>query len=213
MCEQSSAKGQAMRKRSTHRKAGGALVAFAALSFFVATVAPSAAQSASVSDLFGSRVTAVAGIKSPLLRGDYEGDGTADAVYFVQIAPSAPGKVVANDVHVVSLYDSEQLSAKSTGHGLAIVLKDGAEKFLAVDFAEGAAGFFDSPSWADVAGWGASPPLHSAKRNSADLKTYPCLGKGIKGDVILLTDEAGIDEALAWTGKTFKICVDPNNSP
>jgi len=177
----------------------------------IAAAAPCVAQSASVSDLFGSRVTAATGVKSPFMQGDFDGDGKADAVYFVAIAPGGV-KDVASNVHVVRLYDSDALDAQSTGHGVGIVLKNGAQKFLAIDFTEGATGFFDSPGWADIANWGTSPPLHSAKRTSADLKGYPCLGKA-KGDVILLTDEAAIDEALAWTGKTFKICVDPNNEP
>jgi hypothetical protein len=181
---------------------------------FIAATAPCAAQSAGVSELFGDRVQSVPGLKSPLIRGDFDGDGKADAVYFVKIAPGGDGKSVASDVHVVNIYHGHALDAQSSGHGLAIVLNNGAQKFLAVDFEQGVAGFFDAPSWADVGAWDkTSPPPHSAKRGSADLKGYPCLGKATKGDVILLRDEAGIDEALAWTGKTFKMCVDPNNDP
>ncbi|WP_158817887.1 hypothetical protein [Methylocapsa sp. S129] len=202
-----------MANRAMRLRVGSVFSAFLVPCFFVATTTPCAAQSANVSELFGARVEAVAGVKSPLMRGDYDGDGKADAVYFVKIAPAGDGKSVASDVHVISIYHSEALSAQSSGHGLAIVLNNG-QKFLAVDFEQGAQGFFDAPSWADIGGWDkTSPPPHSAKRGSAELKTYPCLGKGTKGDVILLRDEAGIDEALAWTGKTFKMCVDPNNDP
>jgi len=201
-----------MAKTSTYAKAGGVIPALILLLSAVAAATPCAAQSANVSDLFGSRVTAVEGIKSPLLHGDYDGDGKVDAVYFVAIAPG-DDKALASDVHAVGIYDSEPLNAKSSGHGVAIVLKGGTQKFLATDFEQGAAGFFDSPSWAYIKGWGSSQPLYSAKRSSAELKGYPCLGKRTKGDVIMLSDEAGIDEALAWTGKTFKICVDPNDDP
>lgn len=204
-----------MADRTLRLTVHGALSAImVSLSFIVAT-APCAAQSAGVSELFGARVQAVPGVKSPLIRGDFDGDGKADAVYFVQIAPGGDGKSVASDVHVVSIYNGEALNAQSSGHALAIVLNNGAQKFLAVDFEQGAQGFFDAPSWADVGDWDKtfpSPP-HSAKRGSADLKGYPCLGRATKGDVLLLRDEAGIDEALAWTGKTFKMCVDPDNTP
>jgi len=157
--------------KSTHRMVGRILSAFAALSLLLAAVGPSAAQSAGVFDLFGPRVTAVAGLNTPLLHGDYDGDGKPDAVYFVEIAPGGPGKDVSSDVHTVSLYDSQAINAQSSGHGVAIVLKDGAQKYLVTDFEQGATGFFDSPSWADVKAWGTSPPLHSARRNAAELKT------------------------------------------
>jgi hypothetical protein len=193
-----------------------ALPTIVALLFSFAAVAPCAAQSGSISELFGARVQAVAGVKSPLAHGDFDGDGVDDAAYFVKITPAGAGKSVASDVQVVRLYGGAALGAASSGHALAITLKGGAQKFLVVDFeAAGSGGFFDSPSWSDPADWIKSQtPLSTAKRGSAELKGYPCLGKQpAKSDVLLLLDAAGIDEALAWTGKTFKTCVDPTNDP
>jgi hypothetical protein len=187
-----------------------------ALLFSLVAIAPCAAQTGGVSELFGARVQAVPGVKSPLAHGDFDGDGVDDAAYFVKITPAAADKSVASDVQVVGLYGGEALGAKSSGHALAITLKGGAQKFLVVDVHAGSAqGFFDSPSWSDPAGWLKSQkPLSTAKRGSTELKGYPCLGKQpAKSDVLLLLDGAGIDEALAWTGKTFKICVDPTNDP
>jgi hypothetical protein len=187
-----------------------------ALLFSLVSIAPCAAQSGGVSELFGARVQAVPGVKSPLAHGDFDGDGVDDAAYFVKIAPAGPSKSIASDVQVVRLYGGEALGAGSSGHALAITLKSGAQKFLVVDVQAGSArGFFDSPSWSDPADWIKSQtPLSTAKRGSAELKGYPCLGKQpAKSDVLLLLDAAGIDEALAWTGKTFKTCVDPTNDP
>ncbi len=182
----------------------------------VAAASPSAAQSVKLSELFGERVQAVAGVKSPAVRGDFDGDGKADAAYWVTIAPVAGGRTLASDVHVLRVYDGLALGPQSAGHGVAIVLNDGAQKWLVVSFqSEPNQGFFESPSWSAIASWDKTfpAPLHAAKRLSAALKTYPCLGKATKGDVLLFRDEAGIDEALAWTGKTFKTCVDPDNDP
>jgi hypothetical protein len=178
-------------------------------------IAPSLAQSANVSELFGARVEAVPGAKSPLVVGDFDGDGKADAVYFVNIAPGGADKAIASDVHVVTLYHGHALDAKSSGHALAIALDNGAQKFLVVDFEPGSQSFFESPSWANFKEWSKQHPAppHAVKRGSADLKGYPCLGKATKGDVLMLLDEAGIDEALAWTGKSFKTCIDPTNDP
>jgi hypothetical protein len=178
-------------------------------------VAPCLADPANVSELFGARVEAVPGVKSPLVVGDFDGDGKADAVYFVNVAPASGDKSLASDVHVVNFYRGHALDAKSSGRALAIALDNGAQKFLVVDFEPGSQGFFESPSWANAKEWNKDHPAppHAVKRGSADLKGYPCLGKATKGDVLMLLDEAGIDEALAWAGKTFKTCVDPNNTP
>jgi hypothetical protein len=195
---------------------GRATQAFASLLFSLIAIAPCAAQSSGVSELFGARVQAVAGVKSPLAHGDFDGDGVDDAVYFVKIAPATTGRSIASDVQVVRLYGGAALGPASSGHALAITLKGGAQKLLIVDMQAGSArGFFDSPSWSDSADWIKSQtPLSTAKRGSAELKGYPCLGKlPAKSDVLLLLDAAGIDEALAWTGKTFKTCVDPTNDP
>ena len=197
-------------RSATRRRLPSIVVAL----LFAAWAAPCAAQSVGVSEYFGARVQAAAGVKSPLARGDFDGEGHADEAYFVRIAPAGAGKSIASDVHVVSPYGGEALNDGSSGHGIAIVLNGGAQKFLVVNFeAAPTRGFFDSPLWSEVAAWGKTPPLQSAKRNSSDLKGYPCLGKAAKSDVLLLRDEAGIDEALTWTGKTFKICLDPNNDP
>jgi hypothetical protein len=181
----------------------------------IATASPSLAQSANVSELFGARVEAVPGPKSPLVVGDFDGDGKADAVYFVKVTPASADKSVASDVHVVNVYRGHALDAKSSGHALAIALDNGVQKFLVVDFEPESQSFFESPSWANFKEWSKQHPAppHAVKRGSADLKGYPCLGKATKGDVLMLLDEAGIDEALAWTGKSFKTCVDPTNDP
>jgi hypothetical protein len=194
---------------------GRAVSTIVALLSSVAAIAPCAAQSGGISELFGSRVQAVAGVKSPLAHGDFDGDGADDAAYFVKITPAGADKSLASDVQVVRLYGGQGLGAGSSGRALAITLKGGAQKFLVIDLQPAPAhGFFDSPPWSEVADWIKAPaPLRSAKRSSPDLKTYPCLGKLAKSDVLLLQDGAGIDEALAWTGKTFKICVDPTNDP
>jgi hypothetical protein len=204
-------------RRSLRRSgicSGHALGTIVALLFSLVAIAPCAAQSGGISELFGARVQAVPGVKSPLAHGDFDGDGVDDAAYFVKITPAGADKSIASDVQIVNLYDGEALGAKSSGHALAITLKGGAQKFLVVDVHAGSAqGFFDAPQWANVADWiKSSAPLHVAKRRSPALKNYPCLGK-LARDVLLLQDGAGIDEALAWTGKTFKICVDPTNEP
>jgi hypothetical protein len=202
--------------RRIRLRAGDAARAFAALLFSLATIAPCAAQSVGVSEAFGARVQPAAGVKSPLAHGDFDGDGVDDAAYFVKITPAAADKSIASDVRIVNLYGGAALNAGSSGHALAITLKGGAQKLLIVDLeAESVRGFFDSPSWSDPANWTKSQtPLSTAKRSSAELKGYPCLGKlPAKSDVLMLLDAAGIDEALVWTGKTFKTCVDPNNDP
>jgi hypothetical protein len=190
----------------------GRLVVACALTL-VATIPPCLAESLGVSELFGPRVQAVAGVKHAATRGDFDDDGKTDTAWFVQIAPAGDGKSVLSDVRVIRLYGGEPLRAGSSGHGVAIVLSGTAQKFLVIDLQPAPyKGFFDSPPWSEIADWDkTSPaPLHSAKRNSPDLKGYPCLGKG---DPLLLVDGAGIDEALVWTGKTFANCVDPTNDP
>lgn len=179
---------------------------------------PSSAQSASVSQLFGERVHAVAGAKTALLRGDFDGDGKPDEVFLVSVDAKSDGKLIASDVHVVdNLFGGQPLGAQAAAHGLAIVLKGGAQKVLIVDrqSPEGS-GHFDSPTWASAfAHWDKTheSPLKSKKRGSDDLKDFPCLGKVSKGDVILIETEFGVVMALPWTGTAFKICENPSDEP
>jgi hypothetical protein len=206
-----------MASRTLHSTIRSLVWAITALLSFAAAAAPDASQPGGVAELFGNRVQVVAGAKSPLVRGDFDGDGKPDEAYFVRIAPAGEGATIAADVQMVgNLFGGQPLTAKASTNAVAIVLDGSQQKFLVVDFqADGSASFFASPTWLDVADWAkiGSTPLHSKKRGSADLKGYPCLGKPGKGDVLLLRTEAGIDVALAWTGKSFKLCENPSEDP
>ncbi len=174
--------------------------------------APACADPQTLQQMFGDRVAAAPGAKTPLAQGDFDGDGQADRIFLVTLAPAA-GKSIAPDVQVVSgLFGGHAPGAGPGGHGLAIALNGGAKKFLVLDVqATLSDGFFEGDIWTVVAAH--LSPLTVKKRGSADLKGFPCLGKAAKGDVALLGTEAGIDIALPWTGTTFKKCVDPTAEP
>ncbi len=176
------------------------------------------ADTADVSQLFGDRVTSVAGAATPILRGDFDGDGKLDLAFLVNVAPSKDKKAIASDVSVVDkIFGGQPLGPQSQVHGLAIALSGGAKKFLIVDVETPASGgFFAAPLWTPPAsGWDKTheAPLKSKKRGSEALKGFPCLGKASKGDVILLGTESSVDVALVWTGTTFKKCENPNDEP
>ena len=57
-----------------------------------------AASPDNVSQLFGSRVQANDRFAAPFATGDFDGDGTADAVYLVTILPQSAGHKLASDV-------------------------------------------------------------------------------------------------------------------
>lgn len=184
----------------------------------VVSAVPGSAQSVGLSQLFGDRVQAIEGAKTPVLQGDFDGDGKADQVFLVNVVPDGGGKSIASDVRVVDkLFGGQPLGARSVGRGLAIALKGGAQKFLIVDFElPQSSGFFETPTWASAAAhWDAKRefPLKSKKRGSEDLKGFPCLGKSAKGDVILVGTESGVVLSLPWTGTSFKKCENPNDEP
>lgn len=192
-------------------------LAFSALAAIAAGTAAGRDLAPGVSQLFGDRVEAAAGAKTPLAQGDLDGDGKPDQVFLVSLASGA-GKSVAADVQIIgALFGGHALGAAGGGHGLAIALNGGAKKFLVVDVqAPLSGGFFETPIWTDAAAhWDKTheSPLAIKKRGSADLKGFPCLAKSGKGDVALLGTEAGIAIALAWTGATFKTCEEPGAEP
>jgi hypothetical protein len=184
--------------------------------FVLLALAAPGARAADVSALFGARVTPIAGLANPVATGDLAGAGEIDEAYLVHVGPATEGKAISADVHVLTrLFGKEAFGATTSGAALAIVMPPPRGTFLVIDPSKDGSGFSDSPSWSDAEALKhpAKLPIHVVKRSSATLKSYPCLRKPPKGDVLMLGTEAGIDIALDWTGATFKTCQNPNDEP
>ena len=188
------------------RTAGCAALAAALLfDFSVSRAAPAA----NVSVLFGSRVVANARFAAPYLAGDFDGDGTADAVYLVTVLPASPKASLAKDVTVIG----DQLGAAPLGnHGeaLAIAILNGrsGRKFLVTGYeGEGVTDYFGSPIWS------AKPiPLTLAKKGSQAFRQFREQEKRITNDVLVIGTEAGIDTALYWNGTRYVLFA-PHEEP
>jgi len=140
---------------------------------------------------FGDRVAPVANRPAPYLSADLDGDGVADTVTIVSIAP---GKLLPGDVMVISnLWHTVWHANQGTLRAIAIMLGKQHRKFLIAG-----PDYFDSPIWS-----GKRLPLSVAKRGSKAFKEFQAQEKRIRDDVLVLGTEAGIDTALYWNGKTF----------
>jgi hypothetical protein len=162
-----------------------------------------------VSALFGSRVAANARFKAPLFTGDFDGDGTPDAAYFVTILPESAQAKLSHDVTVVgTLFGREPLGARGEAVALAIVQKGGRQKFLLTGYdGEGVSDFFDSPIWGSL-----PPPIDIAKRGSKAFQTFQAEEPRIKHDILVVGTEAGIDTALFWNGQNY-VLFSPAEEP
>ena len=173
-----------------------ALVLVACLS----VIAPVVSAAQDLSALFGSRVTANARFKAPLFTGDFDGDGTADAAYFVTVLPESGQAKLAGDVTVIdTAFGREPLGARGEAVALAIVQKGGRQKFLLTGYeGEGVSDYFGSPIWDSL-----PPPIDVAKRGSKAFRTFQAEEPGIKHDILVVGTEAGIDTALFWNGQSY----------
>ena len=161
-----------------------------------------AASPDNVSQLFGSRVQANDRFAAPFATGDFDGDGTPDAVYLVTILPQSADHKLASDVTVISkLFGLAPLGPRGESLALAILQDGGKRKFLLTGYqSEGVSGYFESPIWS-----GNPVPLAVAKRGSKSFEEFQKQEKKIKHDILVVGTEAGIDTALYWSGKTYAI--------
>jgi hypothetical protein len=171
--------------------AGGAIAQSAAPS-----ATPSAKAAAiDIPALFGGRVQAVSPRGKAFLTGDFDGDGVADALYFVRILPKAKGGGLATDVTVADPWNQQPVSDAGELLALAIVAGAGGRKYLLHD-----AAFFSTPIWSAP-----ELPLGLAKKGSKQFREFQRAAKGVKGDILVPGTEAGIDIALYWDGKKFTL--------
>jgi hypothetical protein len=161
-----------------------------------------AASSDNVSQLFGSRVQASDRFAAPFATGDFDGDGTPDAVYLVTILPQSADHKLAADVTVISkLFGTAPLGARGESLALAILHDGGKRKFLLTGYqGENTSGYFESPIWS-----GTPTPLAVATRGSKSFEEFQKQEKKIKHDILVVGTEAGIDTALYWSGKSYAI--------
>ncbi len=159
--------------------------------------------------IFGSRVSENTRFKAPYLAADLDGDGAADAVYLVSIAPASPKAVIRSDVTISSkLFQSQPLGSHAENLALGIVLAKGKRKFLITGYqGEGVSDFFGSPIWREK-----SVPLSVAKRGSRTFLEFQRQEKHIRNDVLVVGTEAGIDTVLYWNGKAFAL-FEPSEEP
>ena len=155
-----------------------------------------------VSKLFGSRVQANDRFAAPFATGDFDGDGTSDAVYLVTILPQSADRKLAADVTVISkLFGRAPLGSRGESLALAILQDGGKRKFLLTGYqGEGVSGYFESPIWS-----GTPTPLPVATRGSKSFEEFRQQEKKIRHDILVVGTEAGIDTALYWTGKSYAI--------
>ena len=175
----------------------------------LSVMAPLVSAAQDLSAQFGSRVTANARFKTPLLTGDFDGDGTADAAYLVTILPESAQDKLAGDVTVIgTLFGREPLGARGEALALAIVQKSGRQKFLLTGYqGEGVSDFFGSPIWGSL-----PPPIDIAKQGSKTFQTFQAEEPGIKHDILVVGTEAGIDTALFWNGQNY-VLFSPAEEP
>jgi len=161
-----------------------------------------AASPDNVSQLFGSRVQANDRFAAPFATGDFDGDGTPDAVYLVTILPQSADHKLASDVTVISkLFGLAPLGPRGESLALAILQDGGKRKFLLTGYqSEGVSGYFESPIWSGI-----PVPLAVAKRGSKSFAEFQQQEKKIRHDILVVGTEAGIDTALYWTGKSYAI--------
>lgn len=160
----------------------------------------------SIPSQFGNRVSENPRFKAPFATLDLDGDGAADQVYLVSIAPGSPKATFAADVTV--LPDVFEPTPTALGNrdekiALAVVFGKTGRKFLITDCDESAVHFFDTDPNSI---WSANPiPITAARRGSAQFRDFQKQEKRIRNDVLVLGTEAGTDIALYWNGKTFTV--------
>ena len=186
---------------STITSLGGLALGLALLTALGASRAEAASPD-NVSQLFGSRVQANERFAAPFASGDFDGDGTPDAVYLVTILPQSAEHKLAADVTVISkLFGLAPLGPRGESLALAILQDGGKRKFLLTGYqSEGVSGYFESPIWS-----GMPVPLAVAKPGSKSFAEFQQQEKKIRHDILVVGTEAGIDTALYWNGKSYAI--------
>ncbi len=162
-----------------------------------------------ISFLFGSRFSIAPGADAPSITADLNGDGAEDRVFLVSIAPASEVNREAAGVTVLSnLWHAKPLGAHGAKRALAIVLGQGGGKFVITDYRGGGVrGYFETPIW------DAKPlPLGYAKAGGITFLKLADQGMRAEGDIVILGTEAGIDTALYWNGKAFKL-FEPAEEP
>jgi hypothetical protein len=159
----------------------------------VALVAP--ARAGDVSPAFGSRVTAEAGLKTPYLTSDLDGDGAVDEIYLVSVAPASKTMGLSAKTVVLShFWSSKPLGGRGAKRALAILMGRDKGRFLITGYqGSDVIGFFESPIW-------------GAKEKPMSIGKYK--GK----QALLVGTEAGIDTTLYWTGRSFAL-FEPAEEP
>jgi len=171
--------------------------------------APAQAAPNDLPALFGPRVVAPARFPTPVVVGDFDGDGLPDQAYLVTIKAGSATAKLAPDVTVNDkAFGVEPLGENAEDLALAIVPGSGKNKTLLPGYqGKDSSDFFGSPMWAE-----AKPPLGLAKRGSKIFAEFKHDEKAIRYDVLVVGTEAGIDMALYWTGKGYALFA-PDEEP
>lgn len=148
-----------------------------------------------ISTLFGNRVTARAKVSQPFPTVDFEGNGAMDSIYPVRILPSSKDLSIASDVTVLNLWDKTAVDSQGEELALAIISGKSQHKYLFHS-----SSFFGSPIWQER-----DLPLSIHKKGSKQFREFHQQSKAIANDILVLGTESGIDIALYWNGKQFKL--------
>ena len=184
---------------STMKQLGGLALGLALLTA-LGSLSAAAASPDDVSKLFGSRVQANDRFAAPFATGDFDSDGTSDAVYLVTILPQSMDHKLASDVTVIGkLFGRAPLGPRGEALALAILQDGGKRKFLLTGYqGDGVTSYFESPIWSET-----PIPLAIAKRGSKSFEEFHRQEKRIAHDILVVGTEAGIDTALYWTGQSY----------
>jgi len=131
------------------------------------------------------------------LTADFDGDGVADMVSIM--SRSEGGQFTAgspNDVVIPALWGKARPYPDQRTAVVEISFGKRHGRFFLLDYV----GYFDTPIWQSK-----TLPIFVAKRGSRQFNEFHAQEKRIKNDILVLGTEAGIDTALYWDGKTFKL--------
>ncbi|MFO1519739.1 MAG: FG-GAP repeat protein [bacterium] len=174
-----------------------------------------------IRDQFGPHVEVAGGVKSTVLKGDFNGDGKPDIAVLVK--PKGKRGELSPGVRLVQTAEGAKDPAPTA-------MLNG-ENSLAVIHGSAAGWQTPAPNGKFLIyafGWIGWPgpqtgnlivlPKSKQKRDKSGYATlspqnFVSLPKVIAGDGIVVPTEAGINTFLYWNGKTYRFWVDPGETP